>query len=364
MPEAAVTSRDDLRADRAVPGAPGAFPAGGACETSPARPLVSVIIPAFNAEETLAECLSRALASRRRGVEVLVVDDGSTDRTREIAARFDVRLLTTGGRVGPASARNLGAEAAAGEILFFIDADAMLGPDSIDRLIGRFSAGDVDAVCGVQSAEIRHRNLASLYKNLWIRWTYLRRTGDVPLFYTTAAAIRSSAFRRAGGFDAGYTTPSLEDTAFGQQLARRGFRVRVQPDLEVEHAKRYSLSGLLLTDVRRAAALVRLKLRHRGELGRNNSSVPSAYIASIPLAGLATASLPAAAAFGQPSIAAAGLGLAATVVWLNRAFLSTIRVHGGRRRALAAVGLLWLELLVAAVGAGSGLVGFSLGNRY
>ena len=79
--------------------------------------------------------------------------------------------------------------------------------------------GDVDGFCGVQAAEMRHRDLVSQYKNLWMRWTYLRQSGDVPLFYTTAAAIRRDAFLRVGGFDVGYATPNVEDTAFGQKLA-------------------------------------------------------------------------------------------------------------------------------------------------
>ena len=231
---------------------------------------------------------------------------GRPTGTREIAAGFPVRLESTEGRVGPAAARNLGRGLAEGDILFFIDSDVMLRPDSLDRLVRRFADGDVDAVCGVQAADMRHRDLASRYKNLWIRWTYLRLTGDVPLFYTTAAAIRRSLFRRVGGFDDGYATPSLEDTAFGQKLARLGVRVRIQPDLEVEHVKRYSLASLLRTDFRRAVALARLKLRHRDELGENNSSVPTGYIASIPLAGLGTAALLAGATLGRPVLLAAG----------------------------------------------------------
>jgi hypothetical protein len=222
-------------------------------------------------------------------------------------------------------ARNLGARVVEGDILLFIDADVMLRPDTIDRLVGRFAQGDVDAVCGVQAAEMRHRNLPSLYKNLWIRWTYLRTTGDVPLFYTTAAAVRRPEFRRAGGFDTGYGTPGIEDTAFGQKLAR----LRVQPDLAVEPVKQYSLAGLLRTDFHRAVALVRLKLRHRDELGKNNTSVPTGYIASIPLMGLGTASLLVGAALGRPVLVAAGLVVAAIVVLLNREFLRTIRAHGG-----------------------------------
>jgi glycosyltransferase involved in cell wall biosynthesis len=354
-------SGDEKRADRSCPAA---AVVSGPEEARAPRPCVSVIVPAYNAESTLAECLVRVFDSTYEGLEVVLIDDGSTDHTRAIAARFPVRLASTGGRLGPAAARNLGARMAEGDILLFIDADVMLRPDAIDRLVGRFARGDVDAVCGVQAAEMRHRDLPSLYKNLWIRWTYLRATGDVPLFYTTAAAIRRSEFRRAGGFDTGYGIPSIEDTAFGQELARLRVRVRVLPDLEVEHVKRYWLGSLLRTDFRRAVALVRLKLRHRHELGENNSSVPTGYIASIPLMGLGTASLLVGAALGRPVLVAAGLVVAAIVVLLNREFLRTIRVHGGWRMALASVVLLWLELLVAGVGAGFGLLGFAFGNRY
>ena len=72
------------------------------------RPRVSVVVPAYNAESTLAECLVRVFDSTYEGLEVVLIDDGSTDHTRAIAARFPVRLESTGGRVGPAAARNLG----------------------------------------------------------------------------------------------------------------------------------------------------------------------------------------------------------------------------------------------------------------
>jgi glycosyltransferase involved in cell wall biosynthesis len=330
----------------------------------PARPRVSIIIPAHNAERTLAECLTRVFQSTYEDLEVILVDDGSTDGTRAIAAEFRARVVPTEGQAGPAAARNLGASVAEGDILFFIDTDVMLRPDSIDRLMRRFAEGDVDAVCGVQAVDMRHRDLVSQYKNLWIRWTYLRRTDDVPLFYTTAAAIPRILFQQSGGFDPGYRAPSLEDTAFGQKLARLGLRVRVQPDLEVEHVKRYSLAGLLRTDFLRAAALLRLKLRHRNELGRNNSSVPTGYIASIPLAGLGTAALLAGVALRIPAFFAVGVVVGAIVIVLNREFLQVIRIHEGWNKALVSASLLWLELLVAGTGAAFGLLSFSLGNRY
>jgi GT2 family glycosyltransferase len=211
---------------------------------------------------------------------------------------------------------------------------------------------------------MRHRNMASRYKNLWMRWTYLRLAGDVPLFYTTAAGIRREVFLEAGGFDQKYGTPNVEDTAFGQKLARLGVRVKVAPDLEVEHVKRYSLWSLLATDFKRAVALTRLKLRYRANLVQNNTSVPLGYIASVPLAGLAAGLLLLGMACKLPVLLGLGLLAGAGMVAVNRDFLNTIRQTAGWARAVGAVPLLWTELLVAGVGAVVGVLSYPFGRRY
>ena len=334
--------------------APGAVPA----------PRVSVVIPVFNGEATLGECLERLYQSNVGEFETVLVDDGSTDRTRDIAARFPVRVVPSGGRVGPAAARNIGAREARGDVLFFIDADVMVRPDTLSTLLAGMEREEVDGFNGVQSARMRHRNLASQYKNMWIRWTYLRQHGDVPLFYTTAAAIRRDAFLESGGFDVGYGGPSVEDTAFGQKLKRLGVKVRIHPELEVEHVKRYSLRSLLETDYKRSVSLTRLKLRHPRDLGENNTSVPASYMASIPLFGLAILLGIVGAAAGLDWVQAlAVLALAGTVV-LNLEFLNAIRISDGIGRALASTPLLWLELLVVGAGTAVGLLSYPFGRRY
>ena len=327
-------------------------------------PKLSIVIPVYNAESTLKECLTKLHESRYRDFETILVDDGCTDHSPAIAAEFPVRIVPTSGRVGPAAARNLGARMATGEVLFFIDSDVMVRPDTLALLAESFEPGDVDGLCGVQAAQMRYTNIASQYKNLWMRWTYLRQTGDVPLFYTTAAAIRREAFLRVGGFDQGYATPNVEDTAFGQKLARLGVRVRVHPDLEVEHVKQYSLWTMLKTDFMRAVSLTRLKLRHPGDIAQNNTSVPSSYMASVPLATLGTLALLVGLLFGPPVLLVTGCALLSGTIVLNRAFLATIQASEGWGRALGAILLLWLELLVVGVGVGVGMLSFPFGQRY
>jgi hypothetical protein len=241
----------------------------------------------------------------------------------------------------------------------------MLRSDSLIRLAEAFEDRTVDALCGVQSADMRHNDLVSQYKNLWMRWTYLRQTGDVPLFYTTAAAIRRAAFLRVGGFDERYGTPNVEDTAFGQKLIRMGMSVRIHRTLEVEHVKRYSLRGLLRTDFMRAVSLTRLKLRHLGDLGDNNTSVPTSYIASVGVLGMAVLALVAGAVLGTVGPAAIAVGaLLGLAVALNAEFLAAIRASEGWLRMGYAIPVLVLELLVVGVGTGVGLVTYPLGQRY
>jgi len=330
-----------------------------------AGPAVSLVIPVYNAEKTLRECLSRVYASTSRDFEVVIVDDGSTDTSASIAATFPVRVVPTAGRVGPAAARNLGARVAEGHVLFFIDSDVMVRPDTIARLRTRFEQQDeLDGLCGVQAVEMRHRDLVSQYKNLWMRWTYLRRTGDVALFYTTAAAIRRERFLEAGGFDQGYGTPNVEDTDFGHRLARLGMKIQVAAELEVEHVKQYSLTSLLKTDYMRAKSLVLLKLRHPGDLARNDTSVPLSTMLSVPLTVLGAAGVALGLALRSPAIVATGTASAATVVAFNREFLTAIAATEGWLRAVASIPLLWLELLVSGAGIGAGMLSYLMGRRY
>src|SRR5689334_3298813 len=96
---------------------------------------ISVIIPAFNAAAHLAQCLDSVIAQHGMRLDVIVVDDGSSDGTRSLINRYRrrVRYLRTARRVGPSAARNLGAQAARHDLLAFFDADDMMAPGRLAR---------------------------------------------------------------------------------------------------------------------------------------------------------------------------------------------------------------------------------------
>ena len=111
-------------------------------------PRVSVVICAYNAERTLEECLESLLGLRYPDFEVIVVDDGSTDATREIAERYPAFRLISQPNMGLSAARNVGIEAATGEIVAYTDSDCAVDPDWLTFLVRRLFSGEFAGVGG------------------------------------------------------------------------------------------------------------------------------------------------------------------------------------------------------------------------
>jgi glycosyltransferase involved in cell wall biosynthesis len=108
-------------------------------ETLPTGPLVSIVIPAFNAEAFLAECLDSILSQPGVRTEIIVVDDGSTDGTKALVDNYQGRVgyIAAGRKAGPSAARNLGVSESRGELVAFLDADDVMSPG---RLKGQVRA--------------------------------------------------------------------------------------------------------------------------------------------------------------------------------------------------------------------------------
>lgn len=99
-------------------------------------PIVSVVIPCYRQGRFLTEALQSVLAQTYPATEVIVVNDGSDDDTEEVARRFGPRVRYVGRpNGGPSAARNSGVEAATGDYLYFLDADDLIHPDALARLV-------------------------------------------------------------------------------------------------------------------------------------------------------------------------------------------------------------------------------------
>lgn len=191
------------------------------------------------------------MSSTRLPDELIIVDDASTDGSAQLAARFGTVMVSQNQRpIGPARARNLGAEQSLGDFLLFLDADVMVHSNTLALVERHFTEHpEVAALFGSYDDDPPHRNWVSLYKNLQHHFVHHQSQRDASSFWTGVGAIRRDVFLQLGGFASSYSRPSIEDIELGVRLKASGFHIRLCPDVQVTHLKRWNIHSLLRTDI-------------------------------------------------------------------------------------------------------------------
>lgn len=218
-------------------------------------PRLSVIVPAYRSAPMLRACLAGLHASDlpREQFEVIVVDDCSNDNTGNVALEFtDKVLTTTSGPRGPAAARNIGAIAAHGAVLVFVDSDVVVAPMTLSGFVRFFNQhANVSAAFGAYDETPSDTGFISQYRNLQHRYVHLLHAGAATTFWAGCGAIRRAAFLAVGGFDEQrYPRPQIEDIDLGYRLTAAGYQIMLTPELTGKHLKQWKLVGMLRTDFR------------------------------------------------------------------------------------------------------------------
>jgi GT2 family glycosyltransferase len=327
---------------------------------------ISVIIPVYNSARTLSSALSALAGARPPPDEIVVVDDGSTDGSGTIASHAGHgKVIRIDPNVGAAAAKNRGARAARGDILFFTDADILAPTNIFARLSRSFQEGRCDAVVGMLDSEIPEHTFASQYKNLWMNYTYARLAdrARIGLFYTSAAAIRRERFLALGGFDERYRGASVaEDTEFGQRAWSAGVSIRLDPSIQVVHLKAYTLSAVLREDIRRSAALTRMRLRKWGQ--PFFTSVPLSFQLGIASIYSALIAIALGKLYSSPLLLIAALFACVFFYALNLPFIQFLARLRGLKFGFQSCVFLPLDALVVGIGMLLGAVDFVRGHRY
>jgi len=213
---------------------------------------ISVVIPIYNAEKTIKTCVDSLLNTDypRDNIEIILVDDGSTDSTSEALSAYNTRniKIITQERQGIAAARNTGIKNAHGEIIVFVDADCFVNNDWLKYLIGAFISKNIGGVGGaVFHAEPETKQetyIAKLNKNLQ---PYVRRN-YMPYLGTANVAYSKHAVDAIGFFDTNLV--SGEDADFSWRLKQSGFEIAYESGAVVYHKDRSKISDLITQQFR------------------------------------------------------------------------------------------------------------------
>ena len=211
---------------------------------------VSLIIPVYNNSKDLVECVSALrTATRLLQSEIIVVNDGSTDETKSIADGLGVTVIDLSQNLGGAAARNYGAKHARGEVLFFVDSDVVVKPETIHIVTNFFDRqSEYAAIFGSYDTDPRAEGLVSQYRNLLHHYFHQRGKSEASTFWTGCGAIRRSAFEGVGGFNEDFAT-NLEDVELGYRLKRAGYRIFLDKKLQVTHLKQWTFKTMIKADV-------------------------------------------------------------------------------------------------------------------
>lgn len=254
---------------------------GRTAEVASYKPKVAVLIPAYNEEKVMVRTVRAALNSDYPDIRVIVIDDGSRDRTLEVARDAFVKeeaagrvVILTKPNAGKAEALNYGIEHILDAELFVgIDADTIIARDAISHLVPHFVNPKVGAIAG--NAKVGNR------VNLWTRWQALeyitsqnfeRRAldvlGAVSVVPGAIGAWRVSAVREAGGYQ---IDTVAEDADLTMALLRRGYRVEYE-DMALAYTEApTNANGLMRQRFRWSFGILQAVYKHSGVLARKGA---------------------------------------------------------------------------------------------
>lgn len=198
--------------------------------------MISIVIPTYNASGFMPNLMDSIFKQAVDDMEVIIVDDCSSDNTVEIAEKYPVLLIRMEKNGGPAIARNRGVREAKGDIIFFLDSDVEV-LDGTVREVKEYFEKDPSANCviGICSTEPLNKGFVATYMAMF-EYIHLidRQYSPVSVFAPRCGAIKKDLFLKVGGYDEGYGGADVEDFELARRINKED-RIILNPKMMVRH---------------------------------------------------------------------------------------------------------------------------------
>lgn len=308
---------------------------------------IGVVVPVYNGSETICRCITGLLRSNRRIDRIIVVDDGSTDGSGELARQLGVEVMRTADRpCGPSHARNVAAQQLSTDLIVFVDSDVVVDPQAVGRLTAVLEEDpDIAATFGSYDDDPDCDRVAALYANLRHHCAHQGVDREAETFWAGLGAIRRDAFQALDGFDESFAPPSIEDVELGVRLRQAGGHIRTIHEALGKHLKNWTLTQLWRTDIfGRAIPWARLIVEPHGPRGKLNAAADQKLAAILAILMAVTAL--SGALFGSRWWLATAF---CTVCWMgvNRSLFRLLLRRGGLRGVLGGMLLHWVYYFYA-----------------
>jgi glycosyltransferase involved in cell wall biosynthesis len=329
--------------------------------TTSQPPLVSVIIPCHDSAKTIALSVRSALEQTHQPIEVIVVDDASTDETPAIVKELNCTLVELAKNVGAGPARNRGIAVSKGEILFFLDSDVALAPEAVANAVRIFNENPAyGAVWGVYGDRpLVDDGVVEWVQVLYGHYRATRKLGPARTGHFASGAIPRRVIDNVGAFDERLLGQyANEDHEFSLRIAERYPVIRTLSVIGY-HDDDDRMSSVLRKLFKRAASLVPLVLKQRGLKPEREATHRPAEVAA---AFLATVTLPLVLV--SPYLAAVPAAFLACFIGVDLPMLNYVRRTAGWRMIPPSVLLSFAYSLAISAGALIGGVRYVLDSRF
>ena len=232
---------------------------------------VSVVIPAYNAEKSIGKCVQSVLKQEfGESFEVIVVDDGSSDKTTAVVSGFkEVKLIKQRNK-GPASARNAGVESAKGKIIVFVDSDCVAEKTWLREMVLPLRDGNVAGVQGIYRSNQKEVMARMVQLEIEERYEKMRKEKYIDFVGSYSAAYRKDVFNEAGGFDTTFPTASGEDTDLSFKVNGLGHKMVLNPNAVVFHTHPTTLGKYLKTKFKRSYWRTLIYRKHANKIMKDS----------------------------------------------------------------------------------------------
>jgi len=196
---------------------------------------VSIVIPAHNEVSTISKTIEGCLAQKypEDKIEIICVDDGSVDETKEIIKNYSIKYIYQE-KGGPAKARNTGWKLAKGKIICFTDADCMPEKDWVTKLVKNYKSKKIGAVGGSYKIANNEKFLADCI-HLEIIYRHSRMSKYVQALGSYNLSVKKSVLKTTGGFNEEYTMASGEDNDLCYNILKHGYKLIFEKEAKVFH---------------------------------------------------------------------------------------------------------------------------------
>lgn len=324
-------------------------------------PHLSIVIPVFNREYKIEDCLKSIRKSVYTDYEIIVVDDHSTDSTASVAKKYADKLIEMPVTKGLGYTRNAGFVAMRGDVAVSIDSDVMIMPDTLSKIADFLSSHkEVDAVTGLLSKTHPNNDFFSQYKNLYMNYIFGRLPEIVTFLYGSIHAVRKDSLQSSSLNDL------AEDTEHGQLIFLKNKKIAFLKGLEVVHLKKYGLFSFIKNDFWIPFSWAGIFVKYKGwrqlfKYGTGFAHSPKEQLISVILAP-AIVMLSFGGALNQIHT---HLVLILACIWLllNLRFLAFLAKEKGMLFGLVSTIVTFFDNIVMAVGIACGLIYTTLSFR-